>query len=138
MKIVWILGALVLMLAARELLHDDAPENTPASTQATAQSSLQQRIQPRIDRTAVQAKLHRVRTALHYYNVESGEIPTGFNEVIEAGLLQWSDVQDPWGRNFAFRSEKKASSSPFTEEVEIFVYSNGPDGVQDNSDDIYL
>lgn len=138
MKLIWIFGALVLMLAARELLHDDAPENTSESTAVAAQSSLQQRIQPRIDRTAVLAKLHRVRTALHYYNVESGEIPTGFSEVIEAGLLQWGDVQDPWGQNFAFRSEKKHPTSPFTEEVEIFVYSNGPDGVQDNSDDIYL
>ncbi len=139
MKLIWILGAVVLMLVAREVLHDDTAETTAETSPVVAQSTVRQRVQPQIDRTKVQAQLHRVRTALYYYNAESGEVPSGFSEVIDYGLLQWSDVKDPWGREFAFRSEKKTSTSPlFGEEYEIFVYSNGPDGVQDNQDDIYL
>ncbi len=134
MQLIWILGVLVLMFAAREILTDDTSETSPA----VAPSALQQRVQPRIDRNEVRAKLHRVRTALHQYNIESGEVPSGFDEVIRFGLLQSGDVMDPWGRNFAFRSEQKPSTNPFAEEYEIFVYSAGPDGVQDNTDDIYL
>ena len=70
-------------------------------------------------------------------NAESGDIPLGFDEVIQHGMLASSDVTDPWGRTFAFRSEKKTSNA-FMEEYEIFVYSAGPDGVEDNQDDIYL
>ena len=130
----WIFGALVLLFAACELLTDDTPETTTAA----GQSALRQPVQPQINRNEVKAKLHRVRTALHQYNVESGEVPAGFDEVIQFGLLQSGDVIDPWGRSFAFRSEQKPSTNPFTEEYEIFVYSTGPDGVRDNLDDIYL
>ena len=134
MKLTWILGALVVLFAARELLRDDSPE----ATTLRAENTLKVRVQPQIDRYAIKAKLHRVRTALHLYNLESGEVPAGFAEVIDFGLLQSSDVKDPWGRTFAFRSEKKETSNQFTEEYEIFVYSMGPDGVKDNQDDVYL
>ena len=67
----------------------------------------------------------------------SGEVPTGFDEIVNSGFLRWKDVTDPWGRKFAFRSEKKKSTA-FGEEYEIFVYSVGPDGTANNRDDIYI
>ena len=138
---IWIAGAVLALLALHGLLTNRSlePEESVAKhSGAETQRSVRQRVQPQLDRNEVKAKLSRVRTALYMYNAESGEIPAGFNEVIEYGYLQRNQVADPWGRDFAFRSEKKASSNAFSEEYEIFVYSKGPDGVADNSDDIYL
>lgn len=94
--------------------------------------------QPRQDHNRVEVQLHKVRMALHQYNTDLGEIPTGFSDIVNYGLLQWSDLKDPWGHEFAYRSEKKSTSTPLHEEYEIFVYSIGPDGIQDNQDDIYI
>ena len=99
---------------------------------------LRQAVKPQLDRTAVRAKLATVRTAIHQYNVYNDEIPRGLEEVVQAGFLQPGDVTDPWGNSFAFRREKKDSSSEWMQEYEIFVFSRGPDGVSGNADDIYL
>ena len=138
MKLLWALIAMVVVLALRDLLTDPTrpPEAAKAETKP-AVHPIRAHIQPRLDVNEVKAKLHRVRTALYQYNVSSGEVPVGLQEIVDAGYLQMNEVTDPWGREFAFRSEKKSSNS-FMEEYEIFVYSTGPDGIRDNRDDIYL
>ena len=143
MKLSWIVLGLVLVYFARELLIDDTAAAGVAMSQNTLQNTSQITPQPRVapkavNRNAVRAQLHRVRTALHQYNLQSGEVPAGLDELIRFGLLQSGDIEDPWGREFAFRSEKKASVNPFVQEYEIFVSSSGADGIQDNQDDIYL
>ena len=131
----WVIGS--VLIAALGWWASTDETDAPASVESgPAQAVLA--IKPRVNQSLVMAKLHSVRTALHMYNIESGEVPTGFEEVVNAGLLEWDDVRDPWGQPFAFRSEKKQSSIAFTEEYEIFVYSWGPDGIKDNADDIYI
>ena len=93
-----------------------------------------------VDREAlnrVEVQLHKVQVALNQYNADLGEIPSGFADLVSYGLLQQSDLQDPWGHELAYRSEMRRSSA-HQEEYEIFVYSKGPDGIQDNQDDIYI
>ena len=137
MKVILLLGAILVGLLARELLSG-SDELAPVAVPNDAEATLVARVQSQVDRSAVKAKLAHVRTALYMYNAESGDIPAGFGEVIQQGYLTAGDVRDPWGRDFAFRSEKKASSNAFTEAYEIFVYSAGPDGVPDNGDDVFL
>ncbi len=91
----------------------------------------------REDLNRVEVQLHKVQMALHQYNSDLGEIPTGFSDLVNYGLLKQSDLQDPWGHELAYRSERRKTSA-HKEEYEIFIYSKGPDGIQDNKDDIYI
>lgn len=115
-----------------------ACSSEPPPDLSKRERSLRQAVQPRIDRVAVRAKLANVRTAIYQYNIYNNEIPKGLDEVVKAGFLRITDVTDPWGNPFAFRKEKKKSSSQWMEEYEIFVFSRGPDGKSGNADDIYL
>ena len=132
-----ILGVVFVLLLGRELLFSPDYESTqePATAVSEKKASIASRVQPRLNTNEIRSKLHRVRTALYQYNTMTEEIPEGFDEVIDAGYLLVADVTDPWGRRFAFRKEKKTSSG-FYEEYDLFVYSQGPDGIPDNADDV--
>lgn len=132
----WVIGIVVVAGISWWSSKDEA---APSQDAEPPQARLAHAVSVHVDSNQVKAKLHKVKTALYMYNAESGEVPVGFDEVVSFGMLRWEDVRDPWGKQFAFRSEKKAVSTiAFTEEYEIFVYSSGPDGIKDNGDDIYI
>ena len=75
-------------------------------------------------------QIHRIDTAVHYYNVSSGAYPASLNLLTvpvkgAAPLLDPDDLQDPWGAAFRYNPTE---CNPQTGKPRIFTVS--PQGVE--------
>ena len=111
------------------------------SEQARQAKELSKRYVKKAEQLKVQAELHNIRTALYAYLSETDKIPDN-NEglrFLTEGMeyISPNDIIDPWGKEYLFRVEL-AGQDAFQEDYNFYIYSAGPDGIPDNSDDIFL
>jgi len=71
-------------------------------------------------------RIEDLRTSIRLYYLEKGEYPPSLNALVTEGTKRDVNIFDPWGRPFVY--EKKDGSYE--------IYSRGPDGIKENSDDI--
>lgn len=88
----------------------------------------------------VQTQMRNLQTAIHWYLDEHAKLPdgsAGLQTLARSRYVSFSEIVDPWSREFRFHVEL-VGDSPFDQEYAVSVFSDGPDRLPGTEDDITL